>query len=155
MPPTSLRSVALRYFNAAGADPDVEIGEDHDPETHLVPLVLDAACGDRDAITVFGTDYETPDGTCVRDYIHVTDLAKAHVLALNALGAGSYPPRVQPWKWQRLFCSRSHRVGGARDRAKSTGDARRTAIGRPRATDQQFHARGDRTAMDAANNQTR
>ena len=83
-----LRSVALRYFNAAGADPDVEIGEDHDPETHLVPLVLDAACGDRDSITVFGTDYETPDGTCVRDYIHVTDLAKAHVLALNALEQG-------------------------------------------------------------------
>jgi UDP-arabinose 4-epimerase len=83
-----LRSVALRYFNAAGADPDVEIGEDHDPETHLVPLVLDAACGDREAVTVFGTDYETPDGTCVRDYIHVTDLANAHVLALKALEQG-------------------------------------------------------------------
>jgi UDP-arabinose 4-epimerase len=83
-----VRSVALRYFNAAGADPDVEIGEDHDPETHLVPLVLDAASGDREAITVFGTDYETPDGTCVRDYIHVTDLAKAHVLALKALERG-------------------------------------------------------------------
>lgn len=83
-----LRSIALRYFNAAGADPDVEIGEDHDPETHLVPLVLEAACGDRDAITVFGTDYDTPDGTCVRDYIHVTDLAKAHVLALKALEQG-------------------------------------------------------------------
>jgi UDP-arabinose 4-epimerase len=83
-----LRSVALRYFNAAGADPDVEIGEDHDPETHLVPLVLDAACGDREAITIFGTDYETPDGTCIRDYVHVTDLAKAHVLALKALELG-------------------------------------------------------------------
>jgi UDP-arabinose 4-epimerase len=83
-----LRSVALRYFNAAGADPDIEIGEDHDPETHLIPLVLDAAIGDRDSITVFGTDYETPDGTCVRDYIHVTDLAKAHVLALKALEQG-------------------------------------------------------------------
>ena len=83
-----LRSVALRYFNASGADPDCEIGEDHDPETHLVPLVLDAACGDRDTITVFGTDYETPDGTCIRDYIHVTDLAKAHVLALKALEQG-------------------------------------------------------------------
>jgi UDP-arabinose 4-epimerase len=82
-----MRSVALRYFNAAGADPDVEIGEDHDPETHLVPLVLDAACGDREAITVFGTNYETSDGTCVRDYI-VTDLAKAHVLALKALEQG-------------------------------------------------------------------
>jgi len=84
----ALRSVALRYFNAAGADPDAEIGEDHDPETHLIPLVLDAACGASDAITVFGTDYETADGTCVRDYIHVTDLAKAHVLALKALEQG-------------------------------------------------------------------
>jgi UDP-arabinose 4-epimerase len=84
----ALRFVALRYFNASGADPDSEIGEDHDPETHLVPLVLDAACGDRDAITVFGTDYDTADGTCVRDYIHVTDLAKAHVLALKALEQG-------------------------------------------------------------------
>ena len=83
-----LRSVALRYFNAAGADPDIEIGEDHDPETHVVPLVLDAASGDREAITVFGTDYDTPDGTCVRDYIHVTDLAEAHVLALKALEQG-------------------------------------------------------------------
>ncbi|SHN60700.1 UDP-glucose 4-epimerase GalE [Bradyrhizobium erythrophlei] len=83
-----LRSVALRYFNAAGADPEVEIGEDHDPETHLVPLVLDAASGDREDITVFGTDYDTPDGTCVRDYIHVSDLARAHVLALQALEQG-------------------------------------------------------------------
>jgi UDP-arabinose 4-epimerase len=83
-----LRSVALRYFNAAGADPDVEIGEDHDPETHLVPLVLNAASGERKDITVFGTDYDTPDGTCVRDYIHVVDLASAHVLALRALEQG-------------------------------------------------------------------
>ena len=83
-----VRSAALRYFNAAGADLDAEIGEDHTPETHLVPLILDAASGDRDDITVFGTDYETVDGTCVRDYIHVTDLAKAHVLALNALEQG-------------------------------------------------------------------
>jgi UDP-arabinose 4-epimerase len=83
-----LRYVALRYFNAAGADPDVEIGEDHDPETHLVPLVLDAASGEREYITVFGTDYDTPDGTCIRDYIHVTDLARAHVLALRALEQG-------------------------------------------------------------------
>jgi UDP-arabinose 4-epimerase len=86
-----LRSISLRYFNAAGADPDVEIGEDHDPETHLVPLVLDAACGDRESITVFGDDYETHDGTCVRDYIHVMDLAEAHVLALKALEQGLGP----------------------------------------------------------------
>ncbi len=80
---------ALRYFNAAGADPDGDIGEDHTPETHLVPLVLDAASGRRETIAVFGTDYDTPDGTCIRDYIHVTDLAQAHVLALNALRAGA------------------------------------------------------------------
>jgi UDP-arabinose 4-epimerase len=83
-----LRSVALRYFNAAGADPDAEIGEDHDPETHLVPLILDAVSGDRDHITVFGSDYDTPDGTCIRDYAHVTDLARAHVLALQGLEQG-------------------------------------------------------------------
>jgi UDP-arabinose 4-epimerase len=84
-----LRSIALRYFNAAGADPENEIGEDHDPETHLIPLVLDAARGRRSSVTVFGTDYDTVDGTCVRDYIHVTDLADAHVKALGALVAGS------------------------------------------------------------------
>lgn len=80
-----IRSISLRYFNAAGADPDTEIGEDHDPETHLIPLVLDAAAGKRPYVTVFGNDYETPDGTCIRDYIHVTDLAEAHVLALGSL----------------------------------------------------------------------
>lgn len=79
---------ALRYFNAAGADPDGEIGEDHNPETHLIPLVLKALTGERDSITVFGTDYDTPDGTCIRDYIHVTDLADAHVKALDALARG-------------------------------------------------------------------
>lgn len=84
-----LRSIALRYFNAAGADPDGEIGEDHDPETHLIPLVLDAASGRRPDVTIFGTDYDTPDGTCVRDYIHVTDLADAHVKAVQALEGGA------------------------------------------------------------------
>jgi UDP-arabinose 4-epimerase len=84
-----LRSVSLRYFNAAGADPAGETGENHDPETHLIPLVLDAASGVRPDVTVFGGDYPTPDGTCIRDYIHVTDLAQAHVLALQALQAGA------------------------------------------------------------------
>jgi UDP-glucose-4-epimerase GalE len=83
-----LRYVALRYFNAAGADPDGEIGEDHNPETHLIPLILDAAAGKRAQIDVFGTDYPTPDGTAIRDYIHVQDLAEAHVLALNYLEKG-------------------------------------------------------------------
>ncbi len=77
-----LRSVCLRYFNAAGADPDGELGEDHDPETHLIPLVLYAALGRLKELTVFGNDYPTGDGTCIRDYIHVTDLAQAHYLAL-------------------------------------------------------------------------
>lgn len=84
-----LRAIVLRYFNAAGADPDGEIGEDHDPETHLIPLVLDAAAGRRPNVTIFGDDYPTVDGTCIRDYIHVTDLAQAHVLALRALEHGS------------------------------------------------------------------
>lgn len=79
---------ALRYFNAAGASPDGTIGEDHDPETHLIPLVVAAATGKRPNIQVFGTDYPTPDGTCVRDYIHVDDLAQAHILALDKLGPG-------------------------------------------------------------------
>ncbi|HXR86939.1 MAG TPA: UDP-glucose 4-epimerase GalE [Stellaceae bacterium] len=83
-----LRSVALRYFNAAGADPDGEIGEDHNPETHLIPLILDAATGRRPHIGVFGTDYPTPDGTAIRDYIHVQDLADAHVRALRYLDDG-------------------------------------------------------------------
>lgn len=83
-----LQYVGLRYFNAAGADPDGEIGESHEPETHLIPLVLDAAGGQRPDIKVFGTDYETRDGSCIRDYIHVTDLAAAHLLALNHLEAG-------------------------------------------------------------------
>jgi UDP-glucose 4-epimerase len=82
-----LRYAALRYFNAAGAT--AERGEDHDPETHLIPLVLQVALGRRDSIQVYGNDYPTRDGTCVRDYIHVLDLAQAHILALHALSAGS------------------------------------------------------------------
>jgi UDP-arabinose 4-epimerase len=78
-----ISSVILRYFNAAGAAFDAGIGEDHDPETHLVPLVLGAGLGQREAVTVFGDNYDTPDGTCIRDYIHVSDLADAHVKALD------------------------------------------------------------------------
>ena len=83
-----IRSVALRYFNAAGADPEARIGEAHDPETHLIPLILDAVSGRRSHIGVYGTDYPTPDGTAIRDYIHVCDLATAHVRALEYLVAG-------------------------------------------------------------------
>ncbi|WP_044408447.1 UDP-glucose 4-epimerase GalE [Thiomicrospira microaerophila] len=83
-----LNSVALRYFNACGADPELELGELHDPETHLIPLVLQAASGRRDSICIFGEDYPTEDGTCVRDYIHVLDLCFAHQLAMQAMLSG-------------------------------------------------------------------
>jgi UDP-glucose-4-epimerase GalE len=83
-----LRHMSLRYFNAAGADPEGELGEEHDPETHLVPLAIGAALGTRGPLRVFGQDYPTPDGTCVRDYVHVADLARAHVLALGHLARG-------------------------------------------------------------------
>jgi len=83
-----IRSIALRYFNAAGADPEGELGEDHAPELHLIPRAIDAALG-RGSFQVFGDDYDTPDGTCLRDYVHVTDLAAAHLLALQSLRGGS------------------------------------------------------------------
>ena len=83
-----LNYCCLRYFNAAGADPEGEIGESHNPETHLIPLILAAAAGDREAVKVFGTDYPTRDGSCIRDYIHVTDLADAHLLAMDYLQRG-------------------------------------------------------------------
>lgn len=83
-----LKYVSLRYFNAAGADEAGDIGEDHDPETHLIPLTLDAALGRRPHVTIYGADYDTPDGTCVRDYIHVSDLAQAHLLGLRYLANG-------------------------------------------------------------------
>ncbi|WP_045388309.1 UDP-glucose 4-epimerase GalE [Falsirhodobacter sp. alg1] len=90
-----LNHVIFRYFNVAGADPDAEVGEQHTPETHLIPLMLDAVAGKRDALTVFGTDYPTRDGTCVRDYVHVMDLVDAHVLGLKWLLEG---------KESRVFC---------------------------------------------------
>lgn len=83
-----LNHVIFRYFNVAGADPEGQVGEFHRPETHLIPLMLDAIDGKRDGLTVFGTDYDTPDGTCIRDYVHVCDLVDAHVLGLNWLEQG-------------------------------------------------------------------
>jgi UDP-glucose 4-epimerase len=85
-----LKHVSLRYFNAAGADPDTEIGEWHEPETHLIPLVLDVAAGRREDVKIFGTNHDTPDGTCIRDYVHVTDLAMAHKGALEFLLDGGH-----------------------------------------------------------------
>ncbi|MGG5316668.1 UDP-glucose 4-epimerase GalE [Enterococcus sp. AZ072] len=84
-----MRYVALRYFNVAGAKADASIGEDHDPETHLVPIILQVALGQREHLTIFGDDYNTPDGTCIRDYVQVEDLAMAHILALEYLKAGN------------------------------------------------------------------
>ncbi|MGM0123900.1 UDP-glucose 4-epimerase GalE [Enterococcus sp. AZ194] len=84
-----MRYVALRYFNVAGAKADSSIGEDHDPETHLVPIILQVALGQREALSIFGEDYDTPDGTCIRDYVHVEDLIAAHILALEYLKAGN------------------------------------------------------------------
>ena len=89
----SIRSISLRYFNAAGADTQNGLGEDHDPETHLIPIILKVALLQKEKIDIFGTDYDTPDGTCIRDYVHVKDLAAAHVMALKRLkegGASSY-----------------------------------------------------------------
>ena len=88
-----LKSVCLRYFNAAGADPEGELGECHEPETHLVPLVLQVASGRRAHIGVYGADYDTPDGTCIRDYIHIVDLCRAHLAALRRLEAGGASAR--------------------------------------------------------------
>lgn len=87
-PAYGLKSVCFRYFNAAGADPNGMLGEDHNPETHLIPLVLQTALGQRESVSIYGTDYPTSDGTCVRDYIHVADLADAHILGLEYLLQG-------------------------------------------------------------------
>lgn len=87
------KSVCLRYFNAAGADPDGQLGERHEPETHLIPLILQAASGKRESIQVFGRDYDTPDGTCIRDYIHIVDLCSAHLAALEYLNGGGSSDR--------------------------------------------------------------
>ncbi|MBO0475839.1 UDP-glucose 4-epimerase GalE [Vagococcus sp. DIV0080] len=84
-----IKFVALRYFNVAGASLDTSIGEDHTPETHLVPIILEAALGKREQVSIFGDDYDTPDGTCIRDYVHVVDLSDAHVLALDYLQKGN------------------------------------------------------------------
>ena len=125
-----MRSVRLRYFNAAGADPDAETGEDHAPETHLIPLVLDAALGRREAITIYGDDYETEDGTCVRDYIHVQDLARAHVLALEYLVNGGETTAVN------LGNSRGHSVREVVEAARRvTGRDFKVVMGTRRAGD--------------------
>jgi UDP-arabinose 4-epimerase len=121
-----LRYAALRYFNAAGADADGELGEDHDPETHLIPLVIDAALGRRPQVSIFGTDYPTPDGTAVRDYIHVTDLALAHVQALERLRAGADRLRLN------LGTGQGHSVRAVVRMVETVGGRRVPAVEAPR-----------------------
>lgn len=121
-----LESVVFRYFNVAGADPDGEVGEDHDPETHLVPLVLDAIARRRGPLTVFGTDYDTPDGTAIRDYVHVSDLADAHVQGLDWLRAD---------KGSRTFClgtGKSYSVREVIDAAQAVTNAKVPHLEGPR-----------------------
>ena len=110
-----LRWMALRYFNAAGADPDGEIGEDHDPESHLIPLVIGGALGIRPPVKVFGTDYPTPDGSAVRDYIHVLDLADAHLRALDCLQSGTASQAIN------LGTGRGHSVREVIDTVRRVG----------------------------------
>ncbi|MFP4647557.1 MAG: GDP-mannose 4,6-dehydratase, partial [Candidatus Acetothermia bacterium] len=86
-----ISSVSLRYFNAAGSDPEGDIGEWHEPETHLIPIVLEVAAGQRDKLSIYGTDYDTPDGSCVRDFVHVFDLVQAHLAALDQLNEDQVP----------------------------------------------------------------
>jgi UDP-arabinose 4-epimerase len=125
-----LRFAALRYFNAAGADPEGEIGEDHDPETHLIPLVLRAALGAGGPVEVYGTDYPTADGTAIRDYIHVTDLADAHVRALGYLSSGGESGALNLGTGQgcsvREVIAAVERIGGRpvpfRETARRPGD---------------------------------
>ena len=124
---------ALRYFNAAGADPDGEIGEDHDPETHLIPLVLDAAAGGGPSMTVFGTDYPTPDGTCIRDYIHVTDLAGRPRRRCGGPEAGRASRRLQSRQRTRLLGRRGDWRLRARHGPHGAGACGARAAGDPAA----------------------
>jgi UDP-glucose 4-epimerase len=128
-----LRSVRLRYFNAAGAHPSGEIGEDHSPETHLVPILLQVALGQRDQLAIFGSDWDTPDGTCLRDYVHVCDLARAHVLAARHLADGgasrSYNLGCEKGYSVREMIEVARRITGhaipARDAPRRPGDPAR------------------------------
>ena len=128
---TTSRSVSLRYFNAAGADPDGEIGEFHEPETHLIPLVLQAALGQRSHVDIYGTDYPTADGTAIRDYIHVEDLAEAHLRALEYLCAGRAQRGAEPRDGPRSFGARGDRRGRGGQRASCALARCRATGGRP------------------------
>ena len=137
-----LASVIFRYFNVAGADPEGEVGEFHRPETHLVPLMLDAIDGRRPALTVFGADYPTPDGTCIRDYVHVSDLVDAHVLGLQWLEAG---------KGSDVFCLGSGKGFSVREVIAQCGAVTNRAVpiieGERRAGDAAMLVSGSTKAM--------
>ena len=150
-----LRHVIFRYFNVAGADPDGEVGEYHQPETHLIPLMLDAIDGRRDGLTVHGTDYDTPDGTCIRDYVHVCDLVDAHVLGVNWLLEGG-EPRVFNLGTGRGFSVRevidaSHAVTNrpvpVSDGPRRPGDATKLVSGSVRA-EQELGWKPTRSTLD-------
>ncbi|MFV2002275.1 MAG: NAD-dependent epimerase/dehydratase family protein, partial [Paracoccaceae bacterium] len=139
-----LRHVIFRYFNVAGADPDGEIGEFHRPETHLIPVLLDVIDGKRDRLTVYGTDYDTPDGTCIRDYVHVMDLVEAHVLGLRWL-ADKKPSRVFNLGTGHGFSVRevlqqcavvTNRTVASTNGARRAGDCARLVSGSRRAKDE-------------------
>jgi len=137
-----LRSLSLRYFNAAGARPDGSLGEDHEPETHLIPLVLRVAAGRAPSIKVFGTDYPTPDGTCIRDYVHVDDLASAHVLALGKLD--------QPGACLAFNCGTGHGYS-----VREIIEACRRVTGHPIPTEEVERRPGDPAALYADNSKIR
>lgn len=137
-----LRSVSLRYFNAAGAHPEGVVGEDHRPETHLIPLILQVPLGKREKVYIFGTDYDTPDGTCIRDYIHVMDLASAHVLAVRALEGGAG--------------REAYNVGnGAGFSVKEVIDVAREVTGHPIPADVQPRRSGDPARLIASSEKLR
>ena len=138
-----LRSIALRYFNAAGADPQGDIGEQHDPETHLIPLVLDAALGRGAPLRIHGNDYQTRDGTCVRDYVHVSDLATAHVLALETLLGGASSTAYN------LGNGRGFTVGEVIEAARAVTGVDIRAIAGPRRTGDPPELVGDATRIRA------
>ena len=143
-----VKYAALRYFNASGADVEAGIGERHDPETHLIPIVLEAALGKRAHVSVFGDDYPTPDGTCVRDYIHVMDLAEAHLAALAPPRARRRERRVQPRHRPRALGARGHRGREARHRARIPVVQGGAARGRPAVPRRVGRAGGARARVD-------
>jgi UDP-glucose 4-epimerase len=132
-----LRYISLRYFNAAGADPEGELGEAHHPETHLIPRILDVALGKSPSIEIYGADYDTPDGTCIRDYIHVVDLAQAHILALEALLDGA--------------TSRIYNLGNQRGfSVKEVVDVARAVTGHPIPVQEAARRQGDPPVLVAS-----